>query len=198
MSLHGFSQLATPYLEQKLTIAELFSKKVYFFTVNYEIVDVTYVIDRSLTPDHSDLLHVEQNGDSSIQRYSSLSTEEITVLGVVVAIVFLQSDLFVPENNDIDAWLMPERSTCFIARSAVNYPKRNIKIGDLLIIERDHEYGDDDLLVLMEAGRFVCREIRISTCELVDADNNVTKITKKLTVEGAVVANIRVIRKCKA
>ncbi|SKA51738.1 hypothetical protein [Photobacterium toruni] len=198
MSLHGFSQLATPYLEQKLTIAELFSKKVYFFTVNYEIGDVTYVIDRSLIPDHSDLLHVEQNGDSSIQRYSSLSTEEITVLGVVVAIVFLQSGLSVPENNDIDAWLMPERSTCFIARSAVNYPKRNIKIGDLLIVERDHEYGDDDLLVLMEAGRFVCREIRISTCELVDADNNVTKITKKLTVEGAVVANIRVIRKCKA
>lgn len=149
----------------------------------------TLIVDCSLTPALNDIVDLVKH----LVELQSL--DDVVILGVVVAIVIHQSNLTIPmDNQHLDDWLRPIKSTSYIAK-ADNYRRsRHIKEHDLLIIEREHVYEDGDLPVLVEGNAYHCRELILSTHEFIDENEKRTKITEKLIIEGVIIASVRILK----
>lgn len=151
--------------------------------------DIYTHFDCSLTPALNDIVDLVKH----LVELQSL--DDVVILGVVVAIVIHQSNLTIPmDNQHLDDWLRPIKSTSYIAK-ADNYRRsRHIKEHDLLIIEREHVYEDGDLPVLVEGNAYHCRELILSTHEFIDENEKRTKITEKLIIEGVIIASVRILK----
>lgn len=200
----GFENPAATCIESALDLGEMISHPAdTFIFQNTEIdnrssLELTrwYIIDASINVASTDLVLMEQFGEQSIRRVSSLciTEEDVLILGTVTAIILHHH--VVPEiptdlKRDLHAALIPLSAAAFISRArGSNMSGLGINNDALLIVRRDVSYVQGSLAVIYAENIFTCRLLNLSNNTLDDGKGVQSPLIRPLSVEGIITASV--------